>query len=231
MRWSPDGTRIASSATGSEGKDNTVKLWEGQIPEDVLRERATAVRHRELVTNHIERLFDEYFFAENVVEQINSDWWSEEYGQDAALLRPTALRLAGIYGDNPWWKLAGCWKAALSRHEPKETYRQANRVGQWLEKYLKESAPGPVSSAYGMALYRVGRPEEALRRLETALEKNGANPIDSAFIAMCHYKLGRRDAATATLNRLRAMIPNPEWEPDRDAVALLREAEELIEGE
>lgn len=189
------------------------------------------MRHRELVTNHIERLFDEYFFVENVVEQIESDQWSEEYGQDAALLQPTALRLAGIFGDNPWWRLAGCWKAALSRHESKETYRQANRVGQWLDEYLKESAPGPVSSAYGMALYRVGRPEEALTRLETALEENGANPIDLAFIVMCHCKLGNRDAAAATLNRLRAMIPDPEGEPDRDAVALLREAEALIEGE
>ncbi len=231
VRWSPDGQRIASSATGWEGKDNTVKLWEGQIPEGVLRERAEAVRHRELVINDIERLFDEYFFAENVVEQINSDRWSEEYGEDAALLRPTALRLAGIYRDNPWWKLAGCWKAALSRHELKETYRQADRVGQWLDEYLKKSAPGPVSSAYGMALYRVGRPEEALTRLETALEKNGVNPIDLAFIVMCHCKLGNRDAAAATLNRLRAMIPNPESEPDRDTVALLREAEALIEGE
>ena len=85
----------------------------------------------------------------------------------------------------------------------------------------------------GAALYRAGRFEEAIRRLEEALEsrKGKVEPLDWSFLAMAHHCLGHREEARGWLKRLRGHrpsgAPNQFW--DELEIRLLRsEAEAVI---
>jgi tetratricopeptide (TPR) repeat protein len=62
----------------------------------------------------------------------------------------------------------------------------------------------------GAALYRAGRSQEALRRLEEGIRKRGGEslPQDWVFLAMAHHQLGHDTEARRWLDRLRAHRPN-----------------------
>jgi tetratricopeptide (TPR) repeat protein len=65
-------------------------------------------------------------------------------------------------------------------------------------------------TALGATLYRAGRYEDAIRRLEEKLrrrDQTGA-PQDWAFLAMAHYRLGHRDEARRWLDRFRDYQPS-----------------------
>src|SRR5262245_13920490 len=57
----------------------------------------------------------------------------------------------------------------------------------------------------GAALYRAGRYDEAIRRLEEGIRLQGGEslPVDWAFLAMAHHRLGHRAEARRWLDRLR----------------------------
>jgi WD40 repeat protein len=60
-------------------------------------------------------------------------------------------------------------------------------------------------NALGAALYRAGRFEEAIRRLEEGIQarRGAGEPLEWAFLAMAHHSLGHRDEARRWLYRLR----------------------------
>jgi WD40 repeat protein/tetratricopeptide (TPR) repeat protein len=60
------------------------------------------------------------------------------------------------------------------------------------------------------ALYRAGRYDEAIRRLEEAAQARGGANIseDWALLAMAHHRLGHRDEARRCLDRLRTHQPS-----------------------
>ena len=62
----------------------------------------------------------------------------------------------------------------------------------------------------GAALFRAGRFEDAIRRLEEGIKlRNGAEtPQDWPFLAMAHHRLGHRDEARGWLDRLRDRRPS-----------------------
>ncbi len=62
----------------------------------------------------------------------------------------------------------------------------------------------------GAALYRAGRFEEAIRRLEEAnMARPGAEePLDWPFLAMAHHRLGHHEEALRWLDRLRNRQPS-----------------------
>jgi tetratricopeptide (TPR) repeat protein len=87
----------------------------------------------------------------------------------------------------------------------------------------------------GAALYRAGRYDEAIRRLEEAVQARGGAgasiPDDWEFLALTHHRLGHRDEARRWLDRLREHRPSEEagrfW--DELWIRLLRsEAEAVI---
>jgi tetratricopeptide (TPR) repeat protein len=61
----------------------------------------------------------------------------------------------------------------------------------------------------GAALYRAGRFEEAIRRLEEGIRKRGGEglPQDWVFLALSHYRLGHRAESRRWLDRLRDRQP------------------------
>jgi eukaryotic-like serine/threonine-protein kinase len=85
----------------------------------------------------------------------------------------------------------------------------------------------------GAALYRAGRFEDAIRRLEEGIQlRNGKSlPTDWHFLAMAHHRLGHRDEARLWLDRLRTREQSTDpvqfW--NELEIGLLRsEAEALI---
>jgi WD40 repeat protein/tetratricopeptide (TPR) repeat protein len=92
---------------------------------------------------------------------------------------------------------------------------------------------GLCLTTLGAALYRAGRFEEAIRRLEEGIQlRNGASyPRDWVFLAMAHHRLGHRDQARPYLERLRSRQPStaPYQFWDEIEIRLLRsEAEATI---
>jgi tetratricopeptide (TPR) repeat protein len=68
------------------------------------------------------------------------------------------------------------------------------------------SVPAAYQNTLGAALYRAGRFEEAIRRLEEGIKlQNGPSlPQDWVFLAMAHHRLGHRDQAHRYLESLRS---------------------------
>jgi hypothetical protein len=87
----------------------------------------------------------------------------------------------------------------------------------------------------GAALYRAGRFEEAIRRLNEGYQIRGGGrlPRGFAFLALAHHRLGRRDEAKRWLDKLIASrateTSSSAWD-DMPIGILRREAESLILG-
>jgi tetratricopeptide (TPR) repeat protein len=85
----------------------------------------------------------------------------------------------------------------------------------------------------GTALYRAGRFQEAIGRLEEGIRQGGGEglPQDWTFLALAHHQLGHHTEAHAWLDRLRAYRPNESsehsWE-ELEIRLLRREAEAVI---
>jgi hypothetical protein len=107
------------------------------------------------------------------------------------------------------------------------------RLAETAVKGAREIGKAVALSTLGAALYRAGRCDEAIGRLEEAIRARGGVglPADWAFLAMAHHRLGHRDEAHRWLDWLREHQPSTDpaqfW--DELAVRLLRaEAEAVI---
>jgi tetratricopeptide (TPR) repeat protein len=90
-----------------------------------------------------------------------------------------------------------------------------------------------VLNTVGAALYRAGRFDEAIQRLEESVrEQGGAGvPQDWAFLAMAHWKKGNGEAARRWLDKLRSYNPGVPagFVPEAVEIEILRrEAETLV---
>jgi tetratricopeptide (TPR) repeat protein len=86
--------------------------------------------------------------------------------------------------------------------------------------------------ALGAALYRAGRYDEAVRRLEESLQhpSSESRHESSAFLAMARHRLGHRDEARRWLDRLQSYQPDSDrgfWS-ELETRLLRREAEAVI---
>ena len=79
-----------------------------------------------------------------------------------------------------------------------------------------------------MALYRLDRWEEARGLLQIALQINGDNAIDLAFLAMCEHRLGAFAVARATHQRLRDLLTGQRYAFNPDDQEVVDEVEELL---
>jgi hypothetical protein len=92
-----------------------------------------------------------------------------------------------------------------------------------------------VLNTLGAALYRAGRFEAAIHRLDEGIQALGGEgaPNGFALLAMAHHRLGHRDEARRWLAKLVAFQPKEGLEFSWDYVdirILRREAESLILG-
>jgi len=107
----------------------------------------------------------------------------------------------------------------------------AERIGKaHFDQYSRLSGEqaGRAHTIYGMALYRVDRWEEARGLLQSALEINGDNAIDLAFLAMCQYQLGDSTAAHATHRQLSDLLTGHQYAFNPDDQEAVDEVQELL---
>ena len=97
----------------------------------------------------------------------------------------------------------------------------------------REQTKGDVLKTLGAALYRAGRFENAIRRLNESIQAPGdqGNLTAYGFLAMAHHRLRQRGDAERWLGNFRASMPNEGYDASWDDVEnriLLREVESLI---
>jgi eukaryotic-like serine/threonine-protein kinase len=112
--------------------------------------------------------------------------------------------VSSVANDAAW----SCSLAPSMDERPEELVR--------LAELGADGAAGPEKGRFlntvGAALYRAGRFEEAIRRLDEAIQlKGGASePRDWAFLAMAHQRLEHRDQARHYLKTLSSRQPSSE---------------------
>jgi hypothetical protein len=138
---------------------------------------------------------------------------AERYTDDPALLNWASRGVAGRPGaESAAYTLALCQAEAACRLHPQE--------------------PANLTTL-GMAQYRVGKYEDAVKTLTGAARLNEAihgstRPVDLAFLAMAQHQMGKKKEAQTALQRLREMMQDPQWAQQEEAQASLREAEALV---
>jgi tetratricopeptide (TPR) repeat protein len=105
-------------------------------------------------------------------------------------------------------------------------YRFALRQAETACRMAPEN--GQYRTSLGVAQYRVGRVQDALETLKRAEERHSGKPASLAFLAMTQQRLGLKDQARATLERLRQTMRDPELITDTDARMFVAEAEALL---
>ena len=85
----------------------------------------------------------------------------------------------------------------------------------------------------GAALYRAGRSDEAIARLDESVKASGGNgaPADWVFLAMAHHKKGNGEEARRWLEKVRAYVTDKKSAFSDELVEtriLLKEAETLL---
>ena len=144
-------------------------------------------------------------------------------------LRQDALTLAKAVEIPSWFLVLAAWDIVLYPDLPEKQYRQALR---WIEEANRLSPnDGEVLNELGMALYRLGRFEEAAEQLESAFKINSSGYYstpagDLVFLAMAQHQLGRQDDARKTLAQARG----PGMAASDISPHVWHEAEALIEG-
>jgi hypothetical protein len=122
---------------------------------------------------------------------------------------------------------------ALRASLPAACYRQALSQAEMACSLAPEN--GLYLTNLGMAQYRLGNYQEALRTLTRAERLNtetsgDALPAELALLALTHQELGQPDEARAGLARLRERMKNRRFSQDEEAQRLLLEAELRIDG-
>ncbi len=79
-----------------------------------------------------------------------------------------------------------------------------------------------------MASYRLGRWDRARGLLQKALQINGDNAVDLAFLAMSEYQMGEFAVAQATHQRLRDLLTSQQYAFNPDDQEAVDEVEALL---
>jgi WD40 repeat protein len=159
-------------------------------------------------------------------------------------VRRLALQEAEAWQEKAWLLNLYAWEMVtqrgFSRAEYERWLRLADRAAALpdAERYqFRDDGGGDtggrkfIARTRGVALYRLGRFDEALRTLD-AVKKDGFgfDPPCLAFLAMAQQRQGQKEEAAATLARLRTLLGEMSpWQRGQWA-GRLREAEEVIEG-
>ncbi|MFI5460387.1 MAG: protein kinase [Isosphaerales bacterium] len=171
----------------------------------------------------VESLYSKALFRPEVLEILRRDSSLSEPERRLALTLAESVLENAVCLDRDSWRVlrqTGAGAAACDR-----ALRQAEAACRLIPDRSS------FLSTLGLAQYRAGNYREAAATLERADELNNAAhhgsslPRDLAFLALVRHRLGRIDAARATLGRLRGLMKATEWAQDDDAQAFLREAE------
>jgi Flp pilus assembly protein TadD len=93
-----------------------------------------------------------------------------------------------------------------------------------------EPSNGDTRNVLGAAHYRVGQFQEAVATLEHCQDLRECDPeVNTAFLAMAHFRLGHASEASRLLEQLRATPRNPK-RATPESRDLRREVESVVAG-
>jgi WD40 repeat protein/tetratricopeptide (TPR) repeat protein len=152
---------------------------------------------------------------------------------DRAGYRKFCARLLAREGQTPYLANANsaAWVCALEPDGPTDyapALALAERAARAAPPVLKHS----LLNTLGAVLYRAGRYQEAVARLQEGIKAGGQGGFhDWVFLALAHHRLGHSAEAHTLLARAVKEQPTPGSAWERVELELLRaEAEALIEG-
>jgi WD40 repeat protein/serine/threonine protein kinase len=216
--FSPDGRAIAISSGG------TIKLLESSVPagSSGLRETAEAARRA------VDRLYREYGFYHEVIEQLRAD------KAIAEPVRSIALQIANSRLLEDTEKLNRVsWDLVSSPDRDVELYHRALDMAE--KAHRLELDNRAALNTLGVAQYRTGAYHDALDsltrsgKMRTQISRKTA-VANVAFAAMTLYKLERHHDAQTALNRLRYLFEDRSFADRRHGHRFLFEAEKLFAG-
>jgi len=147
---------------------------------------------------------------------------TEEHHADVKRL---ALEIARGQKDQPAQFNRVAWRLVRAPGAKPEEIARAVRLASAAVRWSPKAAS--LRNTLGIALYRAGRYEDALKELAAAIKGNrrkSYNPAsDLAPRAMCLYRLGRKDEAHEALTAARGQNAR-----DPDTLALIKEAEQAL---
>jgi tetratricopeptide (TPR) repeat protein len=148
-----------------------------------------------------------------------------------APLREKALTIASQSTEDSRALNAASWPIVSRKDAAAEEYRRALRFAEVASRV--EPAEGQILNTLGVAQYRVAKYREALATLTRSEAINsrvsGPQPADLAFLAMARYRLGEKELAQKTLERLRETLKRPQFVHDAEARGFLEEVETLVQ--
>jgi WD40 repeat protein len=212
VAFSPDGHRLASGSI-----DTTARVWDATpFSSDDLREQEA----RRMVPP-----IHQYQFKDELIEQLRVDSTHSEP------VRAAALAIIEPLADDPEPLDVLSWGVVRAADGRRDDYLRALHRAEAAVRLAPEN--GTYAKTLGVALYRIGRYEQALEALRRATALNTANgsrstPAEVAFVAMAHHRLGHAVEARAGLDALRIRMRDPEAAKDQDS-QIFHEAEALID--
>ena len=216
---SGDGRQIVSGSI-----DCTARVWSSEPPAT----EVDRVRRRAAV-DLVQSLFETHLLKSEVLASLQSDRTLDDS------LRKVALEVANRRSEDPQGLYESAWLTILRPTASPELNRQAL---DRLEAACRLVSDDPerladYEHALGLALYRAGRPDDALQTLERLRSKGvgataPASPLDLAVRAMANQKLGHFADARAALDELRTFANAKGGSTDPLALEFLAEAESLV---
>lgn len=179
----------------------------------------------------VDRLFDEFFFFDDVMDHLEND---AALGVD---VQKAALAFARMRGRSweysPFDLTERAYSIIFSKDESPETYQRAFRMIEGALRFdLSEDEYNFTLISLPMALYRIGRYKDALVALDELDEVYGQDFEALAIRAMIYHQLGREEEGESILGELLPLCEVKDEGLDQDAFDsdLIREAELLIFG-
>ena len=185
-----------------------------------IAERARAV---------VDQLHHKHVFYYEIIDKLNSDTTLE------GSVRRVALQIADARRWEDTDKLrTESREITRSPDADAAAYQTAMEKAE-LANHLEPNDPSTLG-ALGLAQYRVGAYENALETLRNAEKMRTDSdreddPTNVAFMVMAHHRLGRAEDAKITMDRLRSLFEQGQYDDNLRARGSLIEAERLFAGE
>jgi WD40 repeat protein len=142
-------------------------------------------------------------------------------------VRQEALRLAETFPENAVALNDASWAVVRQPVGDAAAYERALRQAEAACRLTPNHAVH--LNTLGVAYFRVGKYQEALKALAGSNKlRKESDPSNLAFLAMAQHRLGQKEQARATLERLRGVIKQPPWAKDAEAQGFVRQAEEVL---
>ena len=206
--------RIHHDATITEGVRAKALALVGPLEHDALARQAE---------RRVEALYSKALLRPEVLESLRRDSSLSEPERQLALALALKVLENAVQLNRDSWSVVrqpGARAAAIDR-----ALRQAEAACRLIPERTS------FQSTLGIAQFRAGSYQEAAATLERADRLNkpadhgSSLPRDLAFLALAQHRLGRADAARATLGRLRGLMKAGQWAKDEEAQTFVREAE------